>query len=251
MNKAASLPTPFRVREKVQENAKTVSFVLDGSLDCAPGQFAMVWLPGVDEKPFSISGSHPLMFTVSRVGPFSESLHALCPGDMIWVRGPFGNGFSLNSGRALLVGGGYGAAPLAFLARSLLTGTVAKGVEIALGARTSTGLLFVERFRDMGVPVHEATEDGSRGAMGRVTEVVKQLLASARFVKVQACGPEAMLEALAEVCRSAGVPAELSFEAYMRCGIGLCGACEHSGRLVCVDGPVFSLTEVQDVGPTA
>ena len=210
----------------------------------------MVWLPGVDEKPFSISGSDPLMFTVSRVGPFSESLHALCPGDMIWARGPFGNGFSLDSGRALLVGGGYGAAPLAFLARSLLTGTLARGVEIALGARTSTDLLFVERFRDMGVPVHEATEDGSRGAAGRVTEVVKQLLASARFVKVQACGPEAMLEALAEVCRSAGVSAELSFEAYMRCGIGLCGACEHAGRLVCMDGPVFSLTEVRSVGPT-
>ncbi len=240
MNRTANVPTPFHVREKVQENPKTVSLILDGSLGCTPGQFVMLWLPGVDEKPFSISGSNPLMFTVSRVGPFSEALHALCPGDSVWVRGPFGTGFSLGSGRALLVGGGYGAAPLAFLARCLLTTAPAGSVEVALGARTSKDLLFVERFREMGVPVHEATEDGSRGATGRVTEVVKPLLAEDRFSRLQACGPESMLETLAEACRGAGVPAELSCEAYMRCGIGLCGACEHEGRLVCLDGPVFT-----------
>ena len=144
------------------------------------------------------------MFTVSRVGPFSEALHALCPGDSVWVRGPFGTGFSLGSGRALLVGGGYGAAPLAFLARCLLTTAPAGSVEVALGARTSKDLLFVERFREMGVPVHEATEDGSRGATGRVTEVVKPLLAEDRFSRLQACGPESMLETLAEACRGAG-----------------------------------------------
>ena len=190
MSRTANIPTPFRVREKVQENPKTVSLILDGSLGCTPGQFAMLWLPGVDEKPFSISGSNPLMFTVSRVGPFSEALHALCPGDSVWVRGPFGTGFSLGSGRALLVGGGYGAAPLAFLARCLLTTAPAGSVEVALGARTSKDLLFVERFREMDVPVHEATEDGSRGATGRVTEVVKPLLAEDRFSRLQACGPE-------------------------------------------------------------
>jgi dihydroorotate dehydrogenase electron transfer subunit len=249
----AVIPTPFRVREKVQENPKTVSLVLDGPLSCAPGQFAMLWLPGVDEKPFSISGGDPLMFTVSRVGPFSQALHALCPGDILWVRGPFGRGFSPEPGRALLVGGGYGAAPLAFLARAALAAAPAGNagiVEAALGARTAADLLFAGRFRAMGVTVHAATEDGSEGTAGLVTDVVKKLLASGRFSRVQACGPEGMLEALADVCRAVGVAAELSFEAYMRCGIGLCGACEHAGRLVCMDGPVFSLAEVRSAGPT-
>ena len=255
---AAAIPTPFRVKERVQENPKTVSLVLDGSLSCAPGQFAMLWLPGVDEKPFSISGSDPLMFTISRVGPFSQALHSLCPGNSLWVRGPFGRGFSLQAGSSLLVGGGYGAAPLAFLARAALSGAPARpagpagparGVEAALGARTAADLLFADRFRAMGVTVHAATEDGSEGTAGLVTEVVKKLLASGRFAAVQACGPEAMLEALAGVCKSAEVQAELSFEAYMRCGMGLCGACEHAGRLVCMDGPVFSLAEVRNAGP--
>jgi len=210
----------------------------------------MLWLPGVDEKPFSISGNDPLMFTVSRVGPFSEALHALGPGSTLWVRGPFGKGFSLVSGNSLLVGGGYGAAPLAFLAHALTSLDAGACIEVALGARTSKDLLFVERFRDLDVPVHAVTEDGSEGMRGLVTDLVRPLLATGRFSSLRACGPEAMLETLAGECRSAAVAVELSYEAYMRCGLGLCGACEHAGRLVCMDGPVFSLVEVRNVDPT-
>jgi dihydroorotate dehydrogenase electron transfer subunit len=232
-----SLHRAVRVAEKVQENPKTVSFVFDAAMAAEPGQFAMLWLPGVDEKPFSIAGIDPLMFTISRVGPFSEALHALAPGDTLWVRGPFGRGFAPATGRALLVGGGYGAAPLHFLARALLAAGAA--AETALGARTAAELLFVDRFEALPVPVHIATEDGSRGTRGLVTEVVASLLASGRFDRLCACGPEGMLDSLAALCLGAGVPAELSYEAYMRCGIGICGACEHATRLVCMDGPVF------------
>ena len=250
MNASRGLPRAFRVREKVLENPRTVSLVLDGALSCTPGQFAMLWLPGVDEKPFSISGGDPLMFTISRVGPFSEALHALRAGDTLWVRGPFGRGFSQRPGGVLLVGGGYGAAPLAFQARALLARTCGSGVQAALGARTAADLLFVQRFRDLGVSVQAATEDGSEGMTGLVTEAVKLLLDGRRFGLLQACGPEGMLEALARVCSEEGVAAELSFEAYMRCGVGLCGACEHEGRLVCMDGPVFAVGEVAGVNPT-
>jgi dihydroorotate dehydrogenase electron transfer subunit len=235
-----SLPRPARVTHKIVENAKTVSLVLDSAMAAAPGQFAMLWLPGVDEKPFSISGADPLQFTISRVGPFSDALHALEVGDRLWVRGPFGKGYSTGSGRALLVGGGYGAAPLHFLARSIL-GSCAAGIEAALGARSSAELLFVERFRALSVEVHQATEDGSAGTRGLVTEVVAPLLASGRFERLCGCGPEGMLESLAALCRAARVPAELSYEAYMRCGIGMCGACEHEARLLCMDGPVVFL----------
>jgi len=235
-----SLHRPARVTERIVENAKTISLVLDVSMRAAPGQFAMLWIPGVDEKPFSISGEDPLQFTVARVGPFSDVLHTLVVGDTLWVRGPFGRGYTAGNGRTLLAGGGYGAAPLHFLGRSILS-TGAAGIEAALGARSSADLLFVERFQALGAEVHLATEDGSAGTRGRVTDVVAPLLESGRFARLCACGPEGMLESLAALCRAAGVPAELSYEAYMRCGIGMCGACEHGGRLMCIDGPVVSV----------
>ena len=237
---------------KTCENPKTVSFELEAQMRAVPGQFAMIWLPGVDEKPFSISGADPLMFTISRVGPFSEALLDQKIGDTLWVRGPFGKGYRIDAGRALLVGGGYGAAPLHYLARMLLFATAGGGagaaavVEAALGARTSEELLFVDRFRTLGVPVHPATEDGSSGVQGRVTDVVAPLLASGRFDRLCACGPEGMLESLEGLCRAARVDAELSWEAYMRCGVGICGSCEHGGRLVCMDGPVFRSPGVRD-----
>lgn len=234
---AEALHNAARIQEKVQENRTTVSLVLDAEMEAVPGQFAMVWLPGMDEKPFSIAGARPLTFAISRVGPFSETLHALSAGATIWVRGPFGRGYSLTRARTLLVGGGYGAAPLCFLAAALRE----RGahVEAALGARTAADLLYGMRFAAQGVPVHAATEDGSGGARGRVTDIVTPLLDAGRFERVCACGPEGMLESLAALCARAGVPAELSYEAYMRCGIGLCGSCEHGGRLVCMDGPVL------------
>ena len=232
-----SLPRAARIVEKTRENPRTVSLVLDRSLDARPGQFAMLWLPGMDEKPFSIAAASPLMFTVSRVGPFSEALQALAPGDLLWVRGPFGTGWSVDAASALLVGGGYGAAPLAFLAAAL-RGAGAH-VEAALGARTADDLLFAGRFAALGMPVHCATEDGSAGARGKITDIVLPLVQSGRFGRLCACGPEGMLENLDALCARAGLPAELSWEAYMRCGIGMCGSCEHGGRLVCMDGPVF------------
>jgi dihydroorotate dehydrogenase electron transfer subunit len=229
----------LRLIDRIQENQKTITVVLDQSLEAKPGQFCMLWLPGLDEKPFSIAGPDPLMFTVSRVGPFSDAVHELKKGDKLWVRGPFGAGWSVGPGRALLVGGGYGAAPLYFLARRLRD--AGARVEAALGARTSSALLFMDRFGGLGVPVHAATEDGSIGAHGQVTEIVAQLLGSGLFDRLYACGPEAMLAALEGQCREAHVDGELSHEAYMRCGVGVCGSCEHNARLVCMDGPVFTV----------
>jgi dihydroorotate dehydrogenase electron transfer subunit len=234
-----SIHRPARIALKVQENPKTVTFVLDAALAAEPGQFAMLWLPGIDEKPFSIAGADPLMFTISRAGPFSGMLQALAAGDTLWVRGPFGRGYARGARRALLVGGGYGAAPLHFLARALLLDGTA--VEAALGARSSDELLFAGRFAELGVPLHLATEDGSRGARGRVTDAVSPLVSAGRFDELFACGPGGMLDSLEDLCAAAGVPAQLSHEAYMRCGVGVCGACERAGRLVCMDGPVFRL----------
>jgi dihydroorotate dehydrogenase electron transfer subunit len=263
-------PRAVRISEKVTENAKTVSLVTSASISAQPGQFCMLWLPGLDEKPFSIAECDPLTFTVAHVGPFSDALHDLGAGDTLWFRGPFGKGFPLGGERAVLVGGGYGAAPLFFLARELLEArtrghptqsshpdaraktrrshtesvdskTADGSPIIALGAKSSADLLFRDRFASLGLETLIATEDGSMGTKGLITEIVRPLLESGRVRHLYSCGPEAMLESLAALCRAYRVSADLSYEAYMRCGVGICGACEHGERLVCMDGPVFSL----------
>lgn len=234
----------LRVAERTPENPSTATLTLDGSLGAAPGQFVMAWIPGLDEKPFSVSGDAPLRLTVCRVGPFSEALHALRPGDRLWIRGPFGTAFTPRAGRILMAAGGYGAAPLAFLAERLRAGAAGPAVlTAALGARSADRILFDGRLRGLGVDVRVATEDGSAGRTGRVTDLVGPLLEGGAVDEFYACGPEAMLAALEVLCRRTGVRAELSREAYMRCGVGLCGSCEHGGgRLVCRDGPVFPVS---------
>ena len=219
------------------ENYRTKTFVLDATLPAAPGQFAMLWLPGLDEKPFSLLDHDPVSFTIAAVGPFSRALHCLAIGDRVWCRGPFGHGFALQGRTHLMVGGGYGVAPLLFLARQAL----ARGdqVQAVIGARTAADLLLVDEFTATGAGVHVATDDGSAGTCGQVTDVVRPLLDAEGADTLYACGPHGMLAALENVAAECGVPAQLSWEAFMRCGIGICGSCEHRGLLLCTDGPVL------------
>ena len=118
-----------------QDNQRTRTYTFDRALPGIPGQFVMVWLPGNTEKPFCLAGDDPLQITVVAVGPFTEVIHALKVGDRMWVRGPLGQGYRPYGKRILLAGGGYGAAPLLFLARQ----AVASGMEVhaCTGARTA------------------------------------------------------------------------------------------------------------------
>ena len=232
------LPRATEIVEVITENARTKTFVLNATVEATPGQFIMAWLPGFDEKPFSLANADPLTITVARVGPFTALLHERKAGDRLWFRGPFGHGFQVVGQRLLLVGGGYGVAPLGFLARRALR----RGcqVRVVVGARTADDLLFVQRLNKLGVELHLTTEDGSAGRQGLVTDAVEPLLAAGEVDTLYGCGPHGMLEALDRLCRERSVPAQLSWEAYMRCGIGLCGSCEHGGLLLCVDGPVLA-----------
>jgi dihydroorotate dehydrogenase electron transfer subunit len=232
----ATLPRQARVVETASENERTLSLVLDLSLDAQPGQFVMAWLPGLDEKPYSLADAGPVMLTVARVGPFSSALHDLRPGDRLGIRGPFGNGFKLHGRRALLAGGGYGAAPLGFLARKLLR--AGAHVTVAIGARTAEDLMTAP-FRRLGLEPLVTTEDGSQGTQGRITPLIERLLSSGEVDTLYACGPNGMLEALEQMSLRMGVPAQLGWEAHMRCGMGICGSCQHGGLLVCRDGPVL------------
>ena len=234
---AICLPQPARIVDVHEENERTKTFVFDARWQAEPGQFLMAWLPRFDEKPFSLVDADPVTITVAAVGPFTRLLHRLQSGDQVWLRGPFGQGF-VGAGRHLLgVGGGYGVAPLSFMARRVAA--AGQAMTVVVGARTAADLLFVDRFRSQGVDVLLTTEDGSAGTRGQVTAEVESLLASGAFDGLVACGPHGMLAALSSLAQSYGVPAQLSWEAYMRCGMGLCGSCEHEGRLLCLDGPVL------------
>jgi dihydroorotate dehydrogenase electron transfer subunit len=233
------LPLPHRISHIITENSTTKTYLLEGDLEAAPGQFVMVWLPGIDEKPFSLADADPVALTVARVGPFTERMHQLQIGEPLWLRGPFGSAFVPEASPALLVGGGYGSAPLSFLARLLRADN--QTVYVALGARTSEAQLLAHRFERLGCALHLATEDGSAGCPGLVTDLVQRLLNAVHVGAIYGCGPNAMLDALALLAQQNGVPCQLSYEAYMRCGIGVCGSCTCGEQLICRDGPVVKV----------
>jgi NAD(P)H-flavin reductase len=162
-----NLPQTVRIRE-IREETRTIrSFVLDVELEgSVPGQFIMLWLPGVDEKPMSIAWPAPLTVTVARVGPFSAALHQRKEGDRVGWRGPYGRGFSLLPERpAVLIGGGCGVTPLYFLAARAVEQNIS--TIVALGAHTALDLPYVERFRALhGVELVLTTDDGSLGRRG-------------------------------------------------------------------------------------
>jgi dihydroorotate dehydrogenase electron transfer subunit len=234
-----NLPQPARIGKVITESDKVKTFILEASLEAEPGQFVMAWLPGVDEKPFSLVDADPLTLTAARVGPFTEKLHQLGIDDRIWVRGPLGRGFELVGENLLLVGGGYGVAPLAFLSRRARE--AGREVTAVIGAQTKDDLIFESRFAGLGCRVVAATEDGSAGVRGLAACVADDLLSCSGFDAVYACGPEAMLDRLAEICMALHIPCQLSREGYMRCGLGICGSCQRDGMLVCRDGPVFTV----------
>ena len=197
----------------------------------------MLWIPGLDEKPFAIVARDPLTITVAAVGPFSRAVHALNVGDCVGWRGAFGHGFDLSGAdAALLIGGGYGVAALYFAATELRKQN--RETIVAIGGRSADDILFAERMQALGARVEIATEDGSRGAQGFVTDAARDYFN--RISSILACGPEAMLVAVMRAANAKNIPAQLSVERYMKCGFGICGQCTLNGKLVCQDGPVFS-----------
>jgi dihydroorotate dehydrogenase electron transfer subunit len=239
------LPRVVSISDIIPENPYTKTFILDDVVPHATlGQFIMLWIPGLDEKPFALVAREPLTITVAAVGPFSRALHALRVDDRIGWRGAFGRGFDLNGkGETLLIGGGYGIAALYFAARELHKR--GDSVTVAMGGRTAQDLLFETRLRALGVRVEIATEDGSRGTRGLVTDALGDALPRAK--RILACGPEMMLVAVMKLALKNSIPAQLAVERYMKCGFGICGQCALSGKLVCVDGPVFTAKELSQL----
>ena len=244
MTKQGMLPHLARIKETIWETPHVKTFVLEAEIEAQPGQFLMVWLPGVDEKPFSLVEADPVTLTALKVGPFSERLHELKAGDRLGYRGPFGRGYSwAQEGPILLVGGGCGVAPLYFLAKEALRQKLE--VWAAVGAKAASELAFEKRFEDLGCRVLLSTDDGSRGMKGLVTETILDVVGEVKAI--YGCGPEPMLKVLTSLCSERGIPGQMSLERYMKCGFGICGQCALDDKLVCLDGPVFSVEELEGV----
>ena len=206
LSPTGDLPQAYTIAEVRVETPTIRTFVLDGAIEAAPGQFVMAWLPRLDEKPFSLSGSAPIALTVDRVGPFSTALHALRPGDQLWLRGPYGRGFELSNGPLMLVSGGCGVAPLLYLAH--VARQTGHNVHAILGARTVSGLLLQDQFAALGCAVYLATDDGSAGTRGTSLDLVASLLeaGTASPTRLYACGPEPMLEGVYRLAQAHGLP---------------------------------------------
>jgi len=243
-----------RVLRLVAESTTTKTIFFRDFL-CAgavPGQFVMVWVPGVDEVPMSLStiGHDGLCsITVARVGEATTALHKLKPGDKIGIRGPFGRGFTIHRGKCLVVGGGTGMAPLVPLIQRLEA--AGAKVHVVLGARTTGEVILLEavkRALKRG-RLTVSTEDGSLGFKGLAKEAAEELLRRESYDKIYACGREGLITRMLELAVKHDVEMEASLERFMKCGVGLCGSCCLGPYLVCRDGPVFDkkmLLEVSD-----
>ncbi|MEM0010413.1 MAG: dihydroorotate dehydrogenase electron transfer subunit [Candidatus Bathyarchaeia archaeon] len=231
---------------------KTIFFRDEMCALSKPGQFVMVWIPGVDEIPLSISSIHQdgsSSITVAEVGEATRALTGMKPGDLIGVRGPFGNGFKVIEGESLIVGGGVGMAPLMLLINKLIERNVK--VTVVNGAETKDKIVFLDKLESLSrlgkINVYFTTEDGSYGLKGLATDIAEEILRSRRIDVIYACGPEGMIRKLYHVAKVHSISFQASLERYMRCAIGICGSCVIGKYRVCRDGPVFTMKELEEV----
>ncbi|MGQ9630254.1 MAG: dihydroorotate dehydrogenase electron transfer subunit [bacterium] len=224
------------------------------SSESNPGQFIHIrcgdGLYPLLRRPFSIHGTFEggveIIYEV--VGKGTALLREKKPGDHVDVIGPIGRGFRIEGARkpAIIVAGGMGVAPLTFLARRIPGRKL-----VFLGARTLGLLLCREDFSSLGAEVFTATDDGSEGYAGFVSELLRNSLVENPRMggEIFACGPTSMLRAVSEVAEKYEIPAQVSLHNWMGCGVGACLGCaikmrNSEYRRVCVDGPVFYAHEI-------
>jgi len=244
MGRKDDMPRSIKILDMKNENPFVKTFTLDISLGARPGQFVMVWIPQVDEKPFSVAfdDGKKLELSIAKVGPFTEKLFELGVGDLVGVRGPYGKPFEYEDDEHLaVVGGGYGAAPLYFLAHEAIRrGCI---VEFVVGGRSAEYLMFTDRVEKLeGANLHVATDDGSVGYKGYNAGFLKELMEKGLKVdRMLTVGPERMMLAVSDLAREHDVPCQVSVERNMKCGFGVCGQCviDDSGMATCMEGPVM------------
>ena len=242
-----SLHTICKVEQIIDESptVRTLLFSNDVLQNCKPGQFSMVWIPGVAELPMSImirpDDKPGFAFTIRKRGVSSTALYGIQIGSKIGVRGPFGNSFDLKNGNLLLIGGGTGLVPLLRLAKSTTTND---HVTLIIGSKSKDEVLF-ENFANKLLEnqphdVIVTTEDNDYGHKGFPTDVMTQLYNDDKeFDAVYTCGPELLMSKVVDESNSRGFFVQASIERMMKCGIGMCGSCCFGNLISCRDGTVF------------
>ncbi|MFB6290213.1 MAG: dihydroorotate dehydrogenase electron transfer subunit [Candidatus Bipolaricaulia bacterium] len=211
------------------------------SANSDPGQFVMVWVPGSGEIPLAVSRVEDdcVELTVKSRGKTTKDLLELEIEDKLGIRGPYGNGFSAPTGPSLLVGGGYGIAPLRYFHQRYADEDRLIVIE---GASSNDELLFLDQLSPEAV----STEDGSRGSKGTVITPLKKIAGEKEIDTIYTSGPEKMIHRAFEFCRKEKFQFEASLERIMKCGVGLCGSCLIDGFRVCRDGPVVGLHQLEE-----
>ena len=236
------------------------------ALRILPGQFLQLrprpedMLSPYLRIPMSVAGVDEAESTVDvlydRVGQKTRALSRLRPGESIGFLGPLGNHFPAPEGEAVLVGGGIGLPPLLFLGRRMIA--EGRSVRLLAGARSAARHLPDDLLRPAAPSPLRATDDGSLGHHGLVTDLLGRMLEeSGSGITVYTCGPHAMMAAVAGLCAGRGVRCHASLEEYMACGFGICVGCVvarveeapddpyHRYSLICVDGPVYDARTIE------
>ncbi len=242
-----------RITEVKSESLTVKTYTVQDDLcgKANPGQFLMLWIPGIDEIPLSIMNAEngTVQFTVKAIGDATRHLHTMNAGETVGVRGPFGKSFTETRGRVLMIGGGTGIAPLLFLAKRLAT--KADRISFVMGAKTKNELLFLNELNGVCTDenVTATTDDGTYGLKCFATQPLEGLMDKEKFNMVYTCGPEQMVRKVFDIAHKRKIAMEASLERLMRCAMGLCGSCMIGKYRVCRDGPVFTmaqLTEIKD-----
>ena len=238
-------PTIVTIEKVIDETPTVRTLVFSDEImsNVLPGQFAMVWIPGINELPMSVmisQDSGKAAFTVRKHGPASTGLFNVKVGQQIGIRGPYGNSFDIKQGKLLLVGGGTGLVPMM---RLLTCVKFTDDVTLLIGAKSKDEVFFEDLAKNLlkNNPhrVIVSTDDGSYGEKGFVTDLVEKLVSENHYDGVYVCGPEIMMFKTVQSSHSRGLFVQASLERMMKCGVGICGSCCIGEDLVCRDGTVF------------
>ncbi|MFT5335708.1 MAG: NAD(P)H-flavin reductase, partial [Halioglobus sp.] len=230
-------PVTLIENKRVCEDITILTF--DRKVNVQAGEFIFLWIPGLGEKPFSALTDDPFSLVVIDLGLFTHALMDLAVGTEAYVRGPYG--IPVDPGedaKIMAVAGGTGLAAVYQIARDF------GNAEVFAGARTAERLYFLDECREIA-EVHVATDDGSEGYNGLVTDMLRQRLESMSAEERDTlvfynCGPAPMVHAAIaverEFCREDQIRSSIDY--LTKCGVGICGACATpDGRRLCVDGP--------------
>ena len=236
-------PVTLVDNERITDDICILTF--DRKIDIQAGQFVFIWIPGLGEKPFSALVDDPFKLAVINLGVFTEDLMTVGPGTEAYIRGPYGNPITPpENAKIIAVAGGTGLAAVYQVARDF------GNTEIFFGARSAERLYF-EKESEKVSNLHIATDDGSRGHHGVITELLEEYLSELPEDELGSlvfynCGPAPMVHAAEEIERKYSSPERIynAIDYLTKCGVGICGACDApDGRRLCVDGSFLNAAD--------